>query len=560
MQLVFACSPACQFVFAPLFINIIPHFSHPCLSQPEGEGRYTWYDGSTYEGSWSRGQKHGWGKYGWPNGASYLGEWRYGTLHGYGTFSSPDGSRYQGNWASNLKHGIGTKWHANGDRYEGLWRRGEPHGPGRYIWSNGNEYDGEWRNGKIHGQGTFKWSTGHRYDGEWREGVEEGIGVFTWPDLSTYEGFWVGGLKHGAGVFRPAPRAATEKGGAPLDGKDSGARRSFHLMNSHGTTDAVAAQSLQQQQQQQQSQSQSQPQPPTALSPTQRGTKKSSFYAAEGVGTTIAAVPIPTAPPSSPKGPTGGPRPPDAAVAELTGEVGDVYACEYITGELVMEEALKVADLEFVFSAGNVSGKGTLAGRRMLSTRSRRGIKRQRRREDRMGQTIFKGSRSFDLMLNLQLGIRYTLATLSKLPPPAEILQVHFEEKVWLRFPRAGSEVTPPHPSNDFKWKDYCPTVFRHLRGMFGISNSEYILSTCGDHALRELPSPGKSGSVFFVSQDERFIIKTMRKEEVKLLLRALPQYYAHVATHPDTLLTRFYGKKIYWYFFLTIAHIFIKF
>jgi len=29
---------------------------------------------------------------------------------------------------------------------------------------------------------------------------------------------------------------------------------------------------------------------------------------------------------------------------------------------------------------------------------------------------------------------------------------------------------------------------------------------------LRELPSPGKSGSVFFVSYDERYMIKTMRK------------------------------------------------
>lgn len=504
------------------------------ILQPEGEGQYTWADGSTYEGSWSRGQKHGWGKYSWPSGASYLGEWRYGTLHGYGTFQSPDGSRYQGNWANNLKHGIGTKWHANGDRYEGLWRRGEPHGPGRYVWSNGNEYDGEWKNGKIHGQGTFKWATGHRYDGEWQEGVEEGIGVFTWPDLSTYEGFWVGGLKHGAGVFRPAPRAATEKGNAQLDSKES-LRRSMHL-NTHGTADAVAAFS--------------EPLPPvppsSVLSPKKAGVRGTSFDAAEQNAVIGTAASAPVAPPPSPRGQNqaNGPRTLEATAAELTGEVGDVYACEYIAGELVMEEALKVADLEYVFSGGATAGKGTLAGRRMLSTKSRRGIKRQRRREDRMGQTIFKGSRSFDLMLNLQLGIRYTLATLSKLPPPAEVLPAHFEEKVWLRFPREGSELTPPHPSNDFKWKDYCPSVFRHLRGMFGISNSEYILSTCGDHALRELPSPGKSGSVFFVSQDERFIIKTMRKEEVKLLLRALPQYYAHVAAHPDTLLTRFYGRR----------------
>ena len=36
--------------------------------------------------------------------------------------------------------------------------------------------------------------------------------------------------------------------------------------------------------------------------------------------------------------------------------------------------------------------------------------------------------------------------------------------------------------------------------------------SFAGDQALRELPSPGKSGSVFFLSADDKFIIKTMRK------------------------------------------------
>ncbi len=33
-----------------------------------------------------------------------------------------------------------------------------------------------------------------------------------------------------------------------------------------------------------------------------------------------------------------------------------------------------------------------------------------------------------------------------------------------------------------------------------------------GDQALRELASPGKSGSVFFVSHDDKYMIKTMRK------------------------------------------------
>lgn len=137
----------------------------PADPQPEGEGCYTWADGSTYEGAWHQGLKHGWGTYRWPNGACYRGEWRDGfmqvrrrgagggcghreagcrarreqagggwplphrpntapaawrlplfhlphnplTAQGYGTFESPDGARYVGNWAANLKHGIGKK-------------------------------------------------------------------------------------------------------------------------------------------------------------------------------------------------------------------------------------------------------------------------------------------------------------------------------------------------------------------------------------------------------------------------------------------------------------------
>lgn len=60
--------------------------------------------------------------------------------------------------------------------------------------------------------------------------------------------------------------------------------------------------------------------------------------------------------------------------------------------------------------------------------------------------------------------------------------------------------------------------------------------------ALREMPSPGKSGSVFFLSDDDRFIIKTVSHEEMLLLLKLIPAYYAHCAENPTTLLTRFFG------------------
>ncbi len=43
------------------------------------------------------------------------------------------------------------------------------------------------------------------------------------------------------------------------------------------------------------------------------------------------------------------------------------------------------------------------------------------------------------------------------------------------------------------------------------------MLAICGNDALRELSSPGKSGSLFYLTQDDRFMIKTVKKSEVKV-------------------------------------------
>ena len=56
------------------------------------------------------------------------------------------------------------------------------------------------------------------------------------------------------------------------------------------------------------------------------------------------------------------------------------------------------------------------------------------------------------------------------------------------------------------------------------------------------MPSPGKSGSVFYLSDDDRFMIKSLRGEEVAALLAMLPKYYEHCKARPSTLLTRFLG------------------
>jgi hypothetical protein len=59
--------------------------------------------------------------------------------------------------------------------------------------------------------------------------------------------------------------------------------------------------------------------------------------------------------------------------------------------------------------------------------------------------------------------------------------------------------------------------VFRHLRELFAIDPVNYMLAICGSDALREFSSPGKSGSFFYLTQDDRFMIKTVKKSEVKV-------------------------------------------
>jgi hypothetical protein len=58
---------------------------------------------------------------------------------------------------------------------------------------------------------------------------------------------------------------------------------------------------------------------------------------------------------------------------------------------------------------------------------------------------------------------------------------------------------------------------FRHLRELFAIDPADYMLAICGSDSLREMSSPGKSGSIFYLTQDDRFIIKTVKKSEVKV-------------------------------------------
>lgn len=494
--------------------------SAACL-QPSGSGHYAWADGSCYDGEWLRGTKHGRGRYAWPSGASYDGEWMDGYMQGVGAYSAPDNTRYEGSWLRDLKHGLGRKDYPNGDTVEGLWRNGIAEGPGRYQWADGSEYSGEWHGGEMHGHGTFVWANGDRYDGRWRDSQEHGRGIFTWADSSVYDGEWREGVKHGRGIFYPAgvgPNKAQRS-------RDARARREAHSerrasagagvargagSGAGGGSDGGAQ--------------------PTSDSDVGGVTSDGGNFSTDdehgdessgraagvllGAGSEGGAASMPQH----------HPRP---NVTEIGG--GEAPRCvmvrEYSQGTLVSEQSQELP--------------------RHLPRRRRKKDKRllysSLSGNERLGETVFKGHRSYELMVNLQLGIRHSVGRVSA-RGVREIVREDFDAKIEVRFPRAGGPTTPPHSSIDFKWKDYCPAVFHELRRIFGVDLSDYMLSVCGDQALSQMGSPGKSGSVFFISHDDRFIIKTMRKHECKLLMEMLPKYHAHVRKHPQTMLTRFLG------------------
>ncbi|CAB1326571.1 unnamed protein product, partial [Coregonus sp. 'balchen'] len=65
--------------------------------------------------------------------------------------------------------------------------------------------------------------------------------------------------------------------------------------------------------------------------------------------------------------------------------------------------------------------------------------------------------------------------------------------------------------------------------------------SLCNE-PLIELSNPGASGSIFYVTRDDEFIIKTVNAKEAEFLQKLLPGYYMNLNQNPRTLLPKFFG------------------
>uniref|UniRef100_A0A0D3FMX1 Phosphatidylinositol 4-phosphate 5-kinase n=1 Tax=Oryza barthii TaxID=65489 RepID=A0A0D3FMX1_9ORYZ len=469
---------------------------------PHGPGKYMWTDGALYDGEWDKSKMTGRGLIQWPSGASYEGDFRGGFIDGAGTFKGVDGSVYKGSWRMNKKHGMGTMVYSNSDTYEGFWNEGLPDEFGKYTWADGNVYIGRWKSGKMNGSGVMQWINGDTLDCNWLNGLAHGKGYCKYASGACYIGTWDRGLKDGHGTFyQPGSKIPCN-----LEVSD--------CLTSHDGTSASSSSNekitigllfllqklcknwrlrrfLHR---------------PRCIS---NGTTpvfddNSGSHLCQDVSSKSFSAD-------------------DQCLQDSEVDKDSVYEREYVQGVLIMEQP-KNED----------------------SRMSESGIAQENNWEKQAKgpmETIYKGHRSYYLMLNLQLGIRYTVGKITPVPL-REVRSNDFgpRARIKMYFPCEGSQYTPPHYSVDFFWKDYCPMVFRNLREMFHIDAADYMMSICGGDSLKELSSPGKSGSIFYLSQDERFVIKTLRKTELKILLKMLPKYYNHVKAYDNTLITKFFG------------------
>jgi 1-phosphatidylinositol-4-phosphate 5-kinase len=95
---------------------------------------------------------------------------------------------------------------------------------------------------------------------------------------------------------------------------------------------------------------------------------------------------------------------------------------------------------------------------------------------------------------------------------------------------------------------EFAPDIFEHIRWMDNLGVDDLRASMdpeIEENAKRIFSageSMGKSGSFFFFSHDQRFLIKTMFTEEFEIFMHMFKYYFEHLNNYPDSLMARIYG------------------
>ncbi|KAK0159247.1 hypothetical protein PV328_010149 [Microctonus aethiopoides] len=202
----------------------------------------------------------------------------------------------------------------------------------------------------------------------------------------------------------------------------------------------------------------------------------------------------------------------------------------------------KTSQFDTLTRQHGIGGSKTPAG--VSRNKSDRERKIGHRRVGVGGEITYKKIQSTQIMGSIQLGIQHAVGGLAS-KPERDLLMQDFMTVETTNFPSEGSNHTPAHHFSEFKFKNYAPIAFRYFRDLFGIQPDDFLMSMCSS-PLRELSNPGASGSIFYLTEDDEFIIKTVQHKEGEFLQTLLPGYYMNLNQNPRTLLPKFFGLYCY--------------
>ena len=154
-----------------------------------GQGKYRFTDGATYQGGFKHGKFHGQGIMHYPNKDTYVGNWRNNLQEGRGRMTTRD-NFYLGSFHEGKRHGAGEVTYTNGNKLTGNWAFGQVNGEATFTFSNGDRYQGELKGEVFDGFGTMQYFRGDSYTGQWRDNRRSGPGKMIFSDGSELEGNW----------------------------------------------------------------------------------------------------------------------------------------------------------------------------------------------------------------------------------------------------------------------------------------------------------------------------------------------------------------------------------
>eukprot|EP01117_Protostelium_nocturnum_P016640 TRINITY_DN6638_c0_g1_i1.p1 TRINITY_DN6638_c0_g1~~TRINITY_DN6638_c0_g1_i1.p1 ORF type:complete len:1180 (+),score=471.40 TRINITY_DN6638_c0_g1_i1:278-3541(+) len=162
---------------------------------------------------------------------------------------------------------------------------------------------------------------------------------------------------------------------------------------------------------------------------------------------------------------------------------------------------------------------------------------------------IFMGHESWDLAESLAIGISNSVKKVREAFPIKEpVHSVEYIQSLELKFGQTESvSVSRPNIPNSAvkEFVDFDSFGFYYIRALFGINIETYLSSFSTESlfgTLVEVVSTGRSGSFFFKTLDDRYLLKTLPTGEALLFQKNLPDYFKYVCNNRDTLLIKFYG------------------